>query len=125
MNNIPIAREKKLETVLVLVVGLLVFHVLFKHEGFLLAAQIMGALCILSEHVLTLITWTWLKLTLALGFIGSILLLTLLFFLVICPIAFVYRLKNKDPLQLKKNPSGSYFTVRNHTYNAKDLEKMW
>lgn len=125
MNNLHLSREKKLETALVLVVGLLVLHVIFKHEGFLLAAQIIGALCILSEHVLTLIAWAWTKLALALGYINGIILLTLIFFLILCPVAFLYRFKNKDPLQLKKKLSGSYFITRNHTYTAQDLEKMW
>jgi hypothetical protein len=125
MNNFNLSREKKLETVLVLVVGLLVLHVIFKREGFLLAAQIVGALCILSEHVLTLLTWVWTKLILVMGYSTGIIMLTLLFFLVLYPVAFLSRFKNKDPLQLKKKPAGSYFTNRNHTYTARDLEKMW
>ncbi|KAA5539795.1 SxtJ family membrane protein [Adhaeribacter rhizoryzae] len=125
MNNLSLSREKKLETALVLVVGLLVLHVIFKYESFLLAAQIIGALCILSEHVLTLVAWGWTKLALALGYINGIILLTLIFFLVLCPVAFLYRFKNKDPLQLKKKSSGSYFITRNHTYTAQDLEKLW
>jgi hypothetical protein len=43
----------------------------------------------------------------------------------LCPIAFLYRLKKKDPLQLKRKPAGSYFTTRNHTYTARDLENLW
>jgi hypothetical protein len=42
------------------------------------------------------------------------------------PIAWLYRLFNKDPLQLKKNfNKPSYFISRNHTYTKADLEKMW
>jgi hypothetical protein len=125
MNSSPMSREKKLETALVLVVGLLVLHVIFQKEGFLLAAQIIGAASILSEHFLTLVTWAWTKLALALGYINGIILLSLIFFLVLWPVALLYRYKNKDPLQLKKKSSGSYFTTRNHTYTAQDLEKMW
>lgn len=125
MNNFKVSREKKLETALVLVVGLLVLHVIFKIEAFLLAAQVIGAFCILSEHVLTLIAWAWTKLALTLGYINGIILLSLIFFLVLCPVAFLYRFKKKDPLQLKIKSSGTYFTTRNHTYTAQDLEKMW
>ena len=125
MNSFSMSREKKLETILVLVVGLLVLHVIFKKEAFLMAAQIIGAACIFSEHILTLVTWAWTKLVQAIGYISGIILLSLVFFLVVWPVSLWYRYKNKDPLQLKRKTSGSYFTTRNHTYTAQDLEKMW
>ncbi|MDB5261881.1 MAG: hypothetical protein JWQ14_1162 [Adhaeribacter sp.] len=119
------SREKKLETVLVLVVGLLVLHVIFGKEAFLWAAQIIGALCIVSEHMLTLIAAAWTRFALALGYINGIILLSLIFFIILCPIAFLYRFKKKDPLQLEKKTAGTYFKSRNHTYTASDLEKLW
>lgn len=125
MDSNKITREKKLETVLVLVVGLLVLQVIFKNNAFLVAAQVIGALCILSEQVLTFITWAYTKLALTLGYLNGIILLSLIFFLVLCPVAYLYRFKSKDPLQLKKKPAGTYFITRNHTYQAADLEKMW
>jgi len=118
-------REKKLEIILVLLVGLLVLHALFKTEAFLIAAQLIGALSILSEYFLTKVTWAWTKLAFALGYINGLILLSIIYFLVLCPVAFLYRLKKKDPLQLQKKTSGSYFTTRNHTYTGRDLEKMW
>ena len=52
------------------------------------------------------------------------LILGLLYFLFITPIALLFRLFGNDPLRLKDN-KGSLYEVRDHTFKKKDLVNPW
>ena len=70
------------------------------------------------------ITIVWLKFAEVIGTITSRLLLSVIFFLVLFPVALLYRLSKKDPLQKRKLPgsNASYFHSRNHTYEPADFK---
>jgi hypothetical protein len=59
-----------------------------------------------------------------LGNINGKILLSIVFFIFLTPIAFISKLFNKDGLQLKKT-NKSYYQDRNHQYSAKDFENTW
>lgn len=81
---------------------------------------------VLSEFVTHWIAFAWMKLGEGLGWVNSKILLGLIFFFFLTPIAFLYRLRSGDKMQLKKKKKeGSYFTERDHTFKPEDLEKMW
>lgn len=84
----------------------------------------LGLLPLLSKRLARIITKAWQRLMAAIGFVNAHVLLTLIFFIVLVPISFLYRLLKKDPLQLKRG-GDSYFQERNHQYEAKDLENPW
>jgi hypothetical protein len=67
----------------------------------------------------------WFGLSHALGSVMSRLLLTLIFFLVVTPMAALRRALGKDPMRLAqwKAGQGSVFTVRDATVRAEDLER--
>ncbi len=66
-------------------------------------------------------------LALILGYINTRLLLGIIFFLFLTPIAWLSRFFTRDKLQLtKKNgPRESYFRDRDHLYQAEDFEQPW
>ncbi len=66
----------------------------------------------------------WFALSAALGAVVSRIVLTVIFFLVIYPVAILRRLMGKDPMQAKswKNERDSVFRKRDHRYEFKDLE---
>lgn len=80
---------------------------------------------ILSDFLVHWFAFGWLKLGEVLGFINSRILLGVVFFIFLTPLAWIQRLRTGDKLQLKKKKEGSYFVERDHTYEPKDLEKMW
>gem|GEM_PF-4766731 len=50
----------------------------------------------------------------------------LLFFLVLTPVAWIYRLGHRNMLQLRRAPSASsYFFELNRTVSRDDFGKMW
>lgn len=67
----------------------------------------------------------WFGFSSILGTIVSKILLTIVFFLIVLPIAFLRKIAGKDSLQLKKfkkNKSSVMFT-RNYTFSFKDIAK--
>ena len=71
-----------------------------------------------------LIVKGWMLLSKAIGYVMSRVLLTLIFFVFLTPIAWFYRLSTKNALDLKRK-NGSLFKDRNHQYQASDLENPW
>jgi hypothetical protein len=66
------------------------------------------------------------KLGHVLGLINSKILLSLVFFLVLTPIAFLAKLRGKNSLNLKRNTSSdSYYSTRNYEYKKEDLENIF
>jgi uncharacterized membrane protein len=68
-------------------------------------------------------TFLWLNMSDLLGKVISKILLAVIFFLFVCPVALIRKALGKDTLRLKefKKDSGSVFTERNHTFTKSDL----
>ncbi len=67
----------------------------------------------------------WLLISKTIGSVMSRVLLTIVFFLVLLPVSLIYKISNKNPLNLKNDSAGSLFKDRNHTYSAEDLNNPW
>ena len=120
-------RKKNLEAILAICVGLLVFFWIFGKDYILIAAIVIGASGLLSTFLAEKIAWLWYKLAAVLGKVNGFILLTILFYFILTPIAWLSKVFKKDDLQLKKksDPNASYFVERNHTFSKEDLEKPW
>ena len=121
-------REKELETVLTLCVALVVLFFVTKkqHAYFLSLSVLLGLIGMFSKYLTAKISWAWLKVGEMTGAVMSKVILSLVFFLFLFPIALLSRLFSKsNSLQLKKTSSTSYYFTRNHKYEAKDLENVW
>lgn len=66
----------------------------------------------------------WFALSTALGTVVSKVILSLLFFLLVSPIGLLRQVMGKDAMQIKdwKKGNSSVFHVRDHRFEAKDLE---
>ena len=120
-------RERTLETMLVITVGLLVLHLIFKNSWLLTAALVLGLIGVFSNFLSEKITLGWMKIAEVLGRINAVILLSLVFFLFVTPIAFLRKLfSKKDLLHLSDaRKVSSLYEERNHAYAAKDLENTW
>jgi len=124
---LKLTREKSLEAVLVICTGLLVLYWIFENTWFIIVATVIGVAGVLSPFLAGIIAKVWYKLAEILGRINGFIILTILFYLFLTPLAWLSKLFKKDELQLKKktDPDASYFVERNHTFSKKDLENMW
>ena len=117
-------REKKLESVLIISAGFLVLFFVFKIKIFIFISLLILLLSAMSDLFTDGLTWLWFKLAEVLGWINSRILLGLIFFLFLFPVALIARLLNKTSISFKKNKD-TYYSERNHTYTPEDIENMW
>src|SRR5688572_21482946 len=115
------------QTILVIVTGFLAIGFLFSRfdKYFFLAALIVGGLGLLSEVTRFCIIWSWEKISYALGWFNSRVLLSIVFIFFLTPIALLYRLFKGDPMKVNKPPETSTFEERNHLFSSEDLENPW
>ncbi len=117
----------KAKAQLVIVTGLVVIYFIFKsrYPWMLYAAAVIGVLCIAIPIVGDWIVKGWFKIAEILGAINGRILLSIIFFLILFPIAVLSRMGRKNPLSLRSNNEDSAFTERNHLYTSKDLDQVW
>ncbi len=89
----------------------------------------LGAIVLLVINMVlpTIYTWVaraWLGFSHLLGTIMSKVILTLVFFIVLTPLALLRRAFGHDPMALKKwkKGTGSVFETRDHTYKPEEIE---
>jgi hypothetical protein len=117
--------EKSVETMLVLAMGCLLAQVLFHWKAGLYFSLGFGAIGILSGYLSAQIAWVWMGLGQVLGRITNSVLLSLLFVLVVIPVAFFRRIKGRDRLSRFDAEATSHFISRDHLFVKGDLEKTW
>lgn len=117
--------QDRFKTILVIVTGLLALSFILKIDLIAKIALAIGVISVFIPLAAKGIEWLWLKLALMLGWINSRILLSVIYFGFLMPIALVSRLFTKDPLTLKGKKADSLFTVRNHAYKKEDLKNIW
>jgi hypothetical protein len=117
--------DKKItEALLTVTVGMLIIHFLFEVAILSKVALGVGLIGLFVKPVAKWIALGWHKLSEGLGYVNSRIILSLVFFLALVPIALLSRLFTKGDLQLKRK-KGSYYSDRNHQYAPKDFENVW
>ena len=121
------SEAEKSKAQLVIVTGLLVFSFVFNNAAtyLLYAAGIVGLVSIFLPIVGDFIVKIWFKIAEGLGWFNSRVILTVVFYVFLWPIATLYRLTTKNPMNVKRSDSNTVYAERNHTYTPKDLEQIW
>ncbi len=109
-----------------ILIGLLVLQI-GKHAWMTPVLIVVTLLLMIQPKLCKPFAALWFGLSEVLGTVMSKVILTIVFFLVVTPIAFVRRVGGKDSLQLKKwkKESGSVYRECNTTVGADDLEQMF
>jgi hypothetical protein len=114
-----------LKSVLAISMGLLLLNLIFHWKWAIIASFLIGSSGVLSGYIAEKIHYLWMKLAFYLNLVFSNLLLSLVFYIILTPIAFLFRLfRSQDTLLLKRNP-GSTFLVKQRTFNADDFVNPW
>ncbi|MBL4624688.1 MAG: hypothetical protein JKY42_06065 [Flavobacteriales bacterium] len=126
------SQTEKRKAHLVIVIGFFGFHYLLKgrfplvSEYLLYLSLGLGLLFLLAPKGGDIVLKGWFKLAEGLGWFNSRVLLTVIFYIFLFPIAMLFKLTGKDNLQLKSHKENdSVYEKRNHKYEAKDLENTW
>jgi len=117
--------QDRFKTILVIVTGLLALGWIFDIPTLGKIAVIVGAVSIFIPAAARGIEWVWFKIALGLGWLNSRILLSVIYFVFLMPIAWLSRLFTKDPLAIKRETRSTLFVTRDHLYTGKDLENIW
>ena len=117
-NNTPY------EALLAIVMALALVFWFTELRIFLTLAIGLALAGLLVKAVARGVDWLWSALTRALGWVSSRLLLGTVFFVFLTPIAWLYRRFSGDNLSLRRRKD-SYFQVREHEFEGKDLKHPW
>jgi predicted membrane protein len=119
-------REKHLETLLSIILGLGVILWITKNKNLVPAIVGIAAIGLFSNYLTEKIHWLWMKISHIMGGIMSKILLSVLFYAFLFPLALLSRIFiKKDSLQLKRTKEASYYSERNHLYVSEDIENPW
>jgi hypothetical protein len=118
------ATNKAYASVLTLVLALIVVFLVSPSQYILLAAFLLGLLCLLFPALTLIVHYGWTKLGKWIGVVTGSILLTIVFFLVVFPLGIVIRQLGKSSVMLTRNKT-SFFKTRNHSYRKEDMENLW
>ena len=116
---------KTYETISVLAFFSLGAGLWFQQPLFFYAALLILFLGVFVRKAATWVAWGWLQFAHVIGTVNTKIILTLIFFLILTPIALCYRLFYGDSLKIKHKTPDSTWHRRDHTYNKSDIEKAW
>ncbi len=113
------------KTVLIICGGLLVISLLTKMYAILFIFAFLFIASFISKPIASIIDHLWMKLSLILSKIFPPILLIIIFFVFLTPIAILSRIfGEKNPLHLK-NMDKSLFKTVNKTFEKNSFEKPW
>ena len=116
--------EKSKSTILVICVGFLLIYLKFHWRWSIITSVVIGLIGILSPFLSRQVEWLWTKLSKLLSYIVPNILLTIIFYFFLFPIALLSRLFNKDPLMLSGKYK-TYFIDMNKAVDKKSFENIW
>ncbi|NLA25588.1 MAG: hypothetical protein GX879_11540 [Bacteroidales bacterium] len=114
-------KNKYYSSVLAIVIGLIAIYLIFKTSKWVLIASIAtGLVAIIIPFLARLIHYAWMGLGKILGLIISPIILSIVFFVILTPIALLKKLVTKTKPQQNTN-----FKLVNKEYSRKDFENPW
>jgi hypothetical protein len=117
--------QDRYKTILVIVTGLLALSLIFDQPVLVKVALAIGLVTVFITAAARAIEWLWFKLAMGLGWVNSRILLSIIFFGVLLPVAWFSRWFRRDALNIKRNHADSLYNTRNYKYRKKDLENIW
>jgi hypothetical protein len=113
------------KTMLAIVVGTLLVYFVFKKIWIIKIAVVIGLIGLLWDGLSKKIEFVWMKLTWLLSLVVPNILLSVIFFLFLTPIAFLSKIfGEKNQLNLK-NSSKSLFKETNKDFTKESFERPW
>lgn len=119
------AKSDPAKTVLTITVGFLVLYLVTKIQWMLTVSVVIGLIGILSTYLSKQIEFLWMKLTWILGQIVPNILLSLIFYVFLFPVALLSRLFGKKNVLNLKNSDHSLFKEKNKDFDKASFEKPW
>lgn len=113
------------KTVLTITVGFIAIYLMTRVNWVLYLALFIGLCGVLSPFLSRKIDFLWMKLTLLLSYIVPNILLSVIFYFFLFPVALLSKVfGKKDPLKIKKT-EGSLYVSSEKEFSKSSFEKTW
>ncbi|MBH45889.1 MAG: hypothetical protein CMC93_04665 [Flavobacteriaceae bacterium] len=112
-------------TILTIVFGLLFFNLFLENKIILYISIFLSGLGVFSTKISRIVEKIWFKLSFILSQIIPNVLLSLIFFLILTPIAFLSKLFNSQTYFHKTNNTKTTFIDQNKSFDKKSFERAW
>lgn len=113
------------KTVLTITVGFLIVYLFTGWSWAIITSVVVGLIGLFSAKLSEWINILWMKLTLILSFIVPNIILAIIYYLILVPVALFSRIfKKEDELLLKHNRKSTFFEI-NRKIDKSSLENMW
>ena len=124
--NSPERKDKTTETILVIAMGLLLLGLIYDQRILMIISFAIGAVGIFIKALASLISYGWDLLSKLLSLIVPQILLGLIFFIFLTPLAFLQKIFKGDSLSLKRpGKELSMWKTREKVFSKSDLKNMW
>lgn len=120
-----IQKTEPIKTMLTITVGFVIVFMITKINAFLLVALIVGLIGMFSTFLAEKIDYLWMKLTWILGMIVPNILLTIIFYLFLFPVAIISRIFGKKNTMHLKNRETTLFKDKNKAFDKASFENPW
>lgn len=119
--------QNPLKVTSVVVVAILLVGVIFNFQWIIYSGITLLGLALLSSTVNEYFAWLWMAFARAIGTINSKILLTIIFYGILTPIALFSRIIRGTPIKTigENREDETYFETRNKTFNPQDFEDPW
>lgn len=104
--------------------GFLLLYLIFDREWAVYVSLASGLIGIVSPFLSKKIAWIWMKIARVLSYIVPNILLAVVFYVFLLPLAVISRLFRKDPLMLSDDRQ-SYFIEVDEKPEKSSFEKIW
>ncbi len=111
-------------TLFVTAIGMLIIYLKFRLDWILYLLVGVVLLGVISKRVRQMIDQVWMKMAYVLGLFMPKILLTIIFYGILFPIALLFKLFGKSDIILKNNRK-SFFKEVNKSYTSVSFEKLW
>lgn len=120
-----IKKSDPVKSVLAITVGFLVIYLIGGYKWSLIVSITVGLLGLLSGALAYWIDKGWMKLAALLGLIVPNIILTAVFYLVLTPIALLFRLMRKDDALMLVNKNKSTLKATDKIFTERDFNYPW
>ena len=117
-------REKGLETIIVLALVLLVVYLKFEVIWLIYVALSLLIIGTIFTKLTIAIGVVWFKFSHYFGLIMNFVVMSIIFYLFLTPLAFFQKVFGKNKLR-KKHTNDSYFHFRRSSFTKETIEKPW
>ncbi len=113
------------KTVFTITVGFLIVYLITSWNWAIITSLLVGVFGLFSKKIAGVINSFWMKLTLVLSYIIPNLIMAIIYYVILVPVALLSRIVNRDDdMHLKSGGDSTYVDI-NRKIDAKSLEKMW